>query len=159
MERLVLLEEDVDRIESICSKLAGDLGASLIFIVDRNGRLLAYTTLIDDNHYDLTSLASLASGNIASSRGVARLIGENAFHDTVYEGDRVNMYVSMVDNENALVIIFDKTISLGLVRVKTKRTKEILKDTFKEINRKNSDGRAETPLDDITDEDIDKLFS
>ena len=159
MERLVLLEEDVDRLEGICNRLADDLGASLIFIVDRNGRLIAHATSSKGNNFDLTSLASLASGNIASSRGVARLIGEESFYETVYEGNNENMYISVVDTENALVIIFDRSISLGLVRVKAKKTKEILKDTFKEIGRKNRAGGVATPLDDITDEDIDKLFS
>ncbi len=159
MERLVLFEEDVDRLESICAKLAGDLGASLIFIVDRNGRLIAYASPHDANHFDLTSLASLASGNIASSRGVARLIGEDAFHETVYEGNRENMYISMIDNENALVIIFNRTISLGLVRVKAQKTRALLADTFKDISKKNIGGKMATPLDDITEDDIDKLFS
>ena len=64
-----------------------------------------------------------------------------------------------------LVVIFDEQSSLGLVRLRVKRASAELGAVFDEIMRKvereknNFSGNLNTPFAEITDEDIDRLFS
>ncbi|HKF45344.1 MAG TPA: roadblock/LC7 domain-containing protein, partial [Thermoanaerobaculia bacterium] len=64
-----------------------------------------------------------------------------------------------------LVVIFDDRASLGLVRLRVRRATAELEAVFAEIGRKvesrKADARAaqENPFSEITDDDIDRLFS
>jgi hypothetical protein len=64
-----------------------------------------------------------------------------------------------------LVVIFDERSSLGLVRLRVKKASQELSDVFGKImskveREKSAAGSAfESPFAEITDEDIDSLFS
>jgi hypothetical protein len=59
-----------------------------------------------------------------------------------------------------LVVIFDKRSSLGLVRLRVKRASEELdKSLNKLIGKMEAGAEAENLLKEITDDDIERLFS
>ena len=64
-----------------------------------------------------------------------------------------------------LVVIFDDRSSLGLVRLRVKKASAELEKTFEVLLRKseaergNLASRFDSPFAEITDEDIDSLFS
>ena len=64
-----------------------------------------------------------------------------------------------------LVVIFDERSSLGLVRLRVKKASEELNDIFARIvakvdkEKSQAGGGFESPFAEITDEDIDNLFS
>ncbi len=158
---LVLYEEDVDRIEEEIAKLRQQTNSNLIFLVDRDGQLIASCGYQED--LDTTSLASLTAGNIAATGGMAKLIGEKEFSILFHEGERDNIHISIIAKRVILVIIFDQRSSLGLVRLRVKKSSEALSRIFEEVQQKkekagqDSDGLG-SPLEEITDEDIDRLF-
>ena len=63
------------------------------------------------------------------------------------------------------VVIFDEKSSLGLVRLRVKKASQELERTFEELLKKaeadrgNMANRFDSPFAEITDEDIDSLFS
>ena len=62
-----------------------------------------------------------------------------------------------------LVVIFDQRSSLGLVRLRVKKSAEVLGSIFNQLlekvdTEKGSGKSADSPFAEITDEDIDKLF-
>jgi len=158
---LVLYEEDVDRIEEEIAKLRQQTNSNLIFLVDRDGQLIA--SCGDQEDLDTTSLASLTAGNIAATGGMAKLIGEKEFSILFHEGERDNIHISIIAKRVILVIIFDQRSSLGLVRLRVKKSSEALSRIFEEVQQKkekegqDADGLG-SPLEEITDEDIDRLF-
>jgi predicted regulator of Ras-like GTPase activity (Roadblock/LC7/MglB family) len=143
------------QIKVISDRLTRDANAKVVFLIDKNGLLIAASGDIQD--IDTTSLASLAAGNIAATSGLAQLIGEREFSNLFHEGERDNIHITLVDERVILVIIFDKRSSLGLVRLRVKRASDELKRIFQEMEKesKSSDKAAF----DFDDEDIDKLFA
>ncbi len=158
---LVLYEEDVSKIEEEIAKLRQQTNSNLIFLVDRDGQLIA--SCGDKEDLDTTSLASLTAGNIAATGGMAKLIGEKEFSILFHEGERDNIHISIIAKRVILVIIFDQRSSLGIVRLRVKKSSESLSRIFEEVQQKkekegqDADGLG-SPLEEITDEDIDRLF-
>src|SRR5499426_708421 len=159
---LVLYDEEFRRIKESLQKLASDANANVVFLVDKNGQQIA--AVGDLQSLDTTSLASLTAGNVAATDGLARLIGEKEFSILFHEGERDNIHISIVAQRVILVVIFDARSSLGLVRLRVKKASLELTEVFEKIVKKISSEKEAGTLDDspfaeITDEDIDSLFS
>jgi hypothetical protein len=113
---------------------------------------------------DTTSLASLTAGNVAATDGLARLIGEKEFPVLFHEGERDNVYISIVGQRVILVVIFDERSSLGLVRLRVRKANSELERIFDTIQKKVESEKTrrqegyDSPFAEITDEDIDSLF-
>lgn len=155
--QFVMYEEEFNRISVICDRLCRESNSKVIFLVDKNGQLIAAVGQVEN--LDTTSLASLTAGNIAATGGLAKLIGEKEFRILFHEGERDNLHISIVAGRVILVVIFDGRSSLGLVRLRVKKASHELEVIFDELMRKLEDPAAGSPFAEITDEDIDNLFS
>ena len=160
---IVMYEEEFNQIKQIISKLRVDANAKVVFLVDKNGQQIAAHGEIEN--LDTTSLASLTAGNVAATDGLARLIGEKEFSILFHEGEKDNIHISIVAQRVILVVIFDEKSSLGLVRLRVKKASQELERTFEVLLRKSEADRGsmanrfDSPFAEITDEDIDSLFS
>jgi predicted regulator of Ras-like GTPase activity (Roadblock/LC7/MglB family) len=160
---LILYDEEFQRIKEVISRLRLDANAKIVFLVDKNGQQIAANG--DLESVDTTSLASLTAGNVAATDGLARLIGEKEFSILFHEGEKDNIHISIVGQRVILVVIFDDRSSLGLVRLRVRKASVELEKVFQEILRKveversNLASGIESPFAEITDEDIDNLFS
>jgi predicted regulator of Ras-like GTPase activity (Roadblock/LC7/MglB family) len=158
---LVMYEEEFRKIDSELQKLHQQSNAKVVFLVDKNGQLIASAGETHD--IDTTSLASLTAGNIAATGGIARLLGEKEFTILFHEGEKDNIHISLIGQRIILVVIFDSRSSLGLVRLRVKKASESLARIFEEITQKVEKDKGEGKLDEsifaeISDEDIDNLF-
>jgi predicted regulator of Ras-like GTPase activity (Roadblock/LC7/MglB family) len=158
---LVMYEEEFHKIDAELKKLHSQTNAKVVFLVDKNGQLIASAG--DTQEIDTTSLASLTAGNIAATGGIARLLGEKEFSILFHEGEKDNIHISLIGQRVILVVIFDGRSSLGLVRLRVKKASEMLTKMFDEITNKaekeKSEGKFdESPFAEISDEDIDNLF-
>ena len=63
--QMVMYEEEFNQIQVVVDRLVRDANAKVVFIVDKNGQLIAASGDIDN--VDTTSLASLTAGNIAAT--------------------------------------------------------------------------------------------
>jgi predicted regulator of Ras-like GTPase activity (Roadblock/LC7/MglB family) len=160
---LVLYEEEFQKITQALQRLFQDASANLVFLVDKNGQQIA--AVGDMNSVDTTSLASLTAGNVAATDGLARLIGEKEFSILFHEGEKDNIHISIVARRVILVVIFDERASLGLVRLRVRRATAELEGVFEEIASKIESEKLtlaaelDAPFSEITDDDIDRLFS
>ncbi|PLX87915.1 MAG: dynein regulation protein LC7 [Desulfuromonas sp.] len=157
----VMYEEELNRITVLIEKLLRESNSKVIFLVDKNGQLIASTGATD--HLDTTSLASLTAGNIAATGGLAKLIGEKEFSILFHEGEKDNIHISIVGGRVILVVIFDQRSSLGLVRLRVKKASEELGAVFEDLAKKTEEDNAaqsvDSPFAEITDDDIDNLFN
>ena len=158
---LVMYEEEFRKIDEELQKLYQQTNAMVVFLVDKNGQLIASAGETHD--IDTTSLASLTAGNIAATGGIARLLGEKEFTILFHEGEKDNIHISLIGQRVILVVIFDKRSSLGLVRLRVKKASEALVTIFNDITSKSEKEKTEGKLDEspfaeISDEDIDNLF-
>ena len=158
---LEVYEEELERLVQALSRLRHDSNAKAVFLIDRNGQQIAAAG--DVENFDSTSLASLTAGNVAATDGLAKLIGEREFSVLFHEGQRDHIHISIVARRAILLVIFDERSSLGLVRLRVKRASAEMDRIFEDMSRKSEqglEGRAEpSPFAEITDEDIDSLFS
>ncbi|MEJ2182433.1 MAG: roadblock/LC7 domain-containing protein [Nitrospirota bacterium] len=157
----VMYEEEFRRIDQELQNLRSKSNARVVFLVDKNGQLIASAG--DTHDIDTTSLASLTAGNIAATGGIAKLLGEQEFTILFHEGEKDNINISLVDNRVILVVIFDNRSSIGLVRLRVKKATENLAAIFQEMAAKAENEKLEHKLEDspfaeISDEDIDNLF-
>ena len=160
---IVMYEEEFNQIKQVISKLRIDANAKVVFLVDKNGQQIAAHG--DIENLDTTSLASLTAGNVAATDGLARLIGEKEFSILFHEGEKDNIHISIVAQRVILVVIFDERSSLGLVRLRVRRATVELDKIFEDIaakaekEKESLSAEFESPFAEITDEDIDSLFS
>ena len=157
---LVMYEEEFERIKHLLNRLRIDASAKIVFLVDKNGQQIAGAGEVDS--VDTTSLASLTAGNVAATDGLAKLIGEKEFSILFHEGRKDNIHISIVGQRLILVVIFDERSSLGLVRLRVRKISGDIERVLSEMEVKAQEvGAAETasPFAEITDEDIDALFS
>ena len=142
-------------------RLRQDANAKAVFLIDKNGQQIAAAGEIEQ--FDTTSLASLTAGNVAATDGLAKLIGEREFSVLFHEGQQDHIHISIVAKRAILVVIFDDRSSLGLVRLRVKRANGELERVFESMVEKGKTsvaGQAQvSPFAEITDEDIDALFS
>ena len=158
---LVMYDEDLRAVLAVAERLVRDANAKGVFVVDHNGQLIAETGELQG--LDTTSLASLTAGSVAATGGLAKLVGEDEFPVHFHQGQQNNLHISLIGGRIILVVVFDDRSSLGLVRLRVKKLGGQLAKVFEEIQKKadrnHSTGRADTPFAEITDEDIDNLFS
>ncbi len=157
---LVMYEEEFDRIKLLLDTLRMDASAKIVFLIDKNGQQIAAVGEV--NLVDATSLASLTAGNVAATDGLAKLIGEKEFSILFHEGRKDNIHISIVGQRLILVVIFDERSSLGLVRLRVRKASAEMERVLNEMETKSQMvGIVETlsPFAEITDDDIDALFS
>jgi len=157
----VMYDEEFKRINVVIEKLLREANAKVVFLVDKNGQMIA--AVGETEHLDTTSLASLTAGNIAATGGLAKLIGEKEFSILFHEGEKDNIHISIVASRVILVVIFDQRSSLGLVRLRVKKSSDELSTIFEDLSKKAAEeqkgGASQSPFAEITDDDIDNLFS
>ena len=158
---MVLYEEEFKEVQQEVERLRQDANCKVVFLVDKNGQLIASAG--EDKEMDTTSLASLTAGNIAATGGLAKLLGEKEFSILFHEGEKDNIHISIIGHRVILVVIFDERSSLGLVRLRVKKSGEELEKAFAEIDKKagtdTSGLGVDSPFAEITDDDIENLFS
>lgn len=159
---LVLFEEDFRRLQQVLRRLRVESGASVVLLVDKNGQRIA--SVGDVEALDMTALASLTAGNVAATDGLARILGEREFSVLLHEGEKENIHVSIVGRRVILVVIFSDRSSLGLVRLRVRQAAAELDGAFRQIAERMErepvlHSGIEPLLAEITDEDIDRLFS
>jgi predicted regulator of Ras-like GTPase activity (Roadblock/LC7/MglB family) len=155
--RIVIFEEEQRQLEELCVRLLRDSLSKAIFLLDRNGQIIV--AIGDIAGIDTTSLASLVAGTTAATSSLARLLGEEEFPVHFHEGKRDHLHISLVAEEYILTVVFDQRSSLGLVRLRVKRSSEKMVDVFKVLAERQSKEANSNVFNEITDEDIDNFFS
>ena len=154
--QLVMYEEELQQINSVCDVLHRDSNAKAVLVIDKNGQPLAQAG--ETESLDVTSLSSLTAGNVAATGGIANLLREKEFAGQFHEGERTNVHISIVGGRVILVVLFDERSSLGLVRLRVRKASTQLTGILEELVRK-SEATMHSVLAEITDDDIDNLFN
>jgi predicted regulator of Ras-like GTPase activity (Roadblock/LC7/MglB family) len=154
--QLVMYEEEFNQITAICDRLNKEATARIVFLVDKNGQLIAAAGQSQD--LDTTSLASLTAGNIAATGGIAKLIGEREFTILSHQGERESVFISIIGRV-ILVVVYANSTSLGMVQLKVRKASGELGRILEGLLKKAESPGVGSPFAEITDADIDNLFS
>ena len=154
--QLVMYEEELRQIVQICERLQRDANASSVVCIDKNGQEIASSG--ETEQLDVTSLCSLAAGNVAATGGIASLLEEKEFAGQFHEGENTNVHISIVSSRVILLVLFDGRSSLGLVRLRVRKASKELSGVLEVLMTKNEQ-QSSPVLGEITDEDIENLFN
>ncbi|NOX37675.1 MAG: roadblock/LC7 domain-containing protein [Calditrichaeota bacterium] len=127
--QIILTPQQFDEITKILSELAAKTKASTILLADISGQLITQRGNTDD--INTAILSALAASDFAATSEMAKLVGEDAkFKLLFHEGEKRNVYLSNVGDNFFLVVVFDVSVTLGLVRIYTKKAIQNLINVF-----------------------------
>ena len=154
----ILQEHQFQRLKTVLARLCVECAARVVFLIDRDGQPIAFHGDIGD--MDTTSFSSLAAGNVAATSSMAKLIGEDAFPAVVHEGENESIFISII-GRSLLVVVFDQRSTLSLVKIRSKRGSFEVAAILDEatVDSDNFRVNQNSFFSEITDEDIDSLFS
>jgi predicted regulator of Ras-like GTPase activity (Roadblock/LC7/MglB family) len=148
--QVVLNSKQYETITKLLTELAAKTKASAILFADMSGQLISQHGKTDD--MNMTVLSALAASDFAATSEMAKLVGEEAkFKLLFHEGEKRNVYLSNVGDDFFLVVVFDVSVTLGLIRIYTKKVIEELNEAL----QKDAD---EEPGDNGIDSDFSTLL-
>ncbi|NOY89261.1 MAG: roadblock/LC7 domain-containing protein [FCB group bacterium] len=154
-DSLIIYEEEINQIDALISKMLKGAEAKCALLVDKDGHLITRQGFT--HSLDTTALAALLAGSFASTKEIARLVGEPEFSVLFHQGKKDNIHMSLVGERSILVVIFDDRTTIGMVRLYARETSIELAKIFEKIQEK-SGHQEETGLShDFTSQAEDKL--
>jgi predicted regulator of Ras-like GTPase activity (Roadblock/LC7/MglB family) len=123
-EYLVIYEKEIEEIERALNQLVKNSQAKCALLVDKDGHLITRQGFT--HSLDTTALAALLAGSFASTKEIARLVGEPEFSVLFHQGKKDHIHVCLVGERSILAVIFDDRTTIGLVRLYAKETSEKL---------------------------------
>jgi predicted regulator of Ras-like GTPase activity (Roadblock/LC7/MglB family) len=158
-ENFIIYNEEYVLIKEIIRKLKANTNAKTVFITDSEGHCIASSGEMDD--VNLNSISSLIAGSVAAINGIAQMLKIENFTAVLNESARESLHISLINDRTMLIVIFDNSSNLGLVRFRVRNALEELVKVFQTINKKLKATEAipgSSPFEGVSDEDIDRIF-
>jgi len=121
MDMILTVEKQRQLEDVIKTELLAN-GAEHVILVDSSGSLI-----VDCGNYpleDILPLAALSAANFGATAEIAKLVGEEDFTLLFHKGEKKNLHFSKIGEEYILIVVFDKSVSLGLIRLKSTKAAE-----------------------------------
>jgi predicted regulator of Ras-like GTPase activity (Roadblock/LC7/MglB family) len=109
-----LLEEDINSINAILADYIGRCDAAAALVIDKGGFLIAHQG--DDQQFDLTTIAALASGAFLANQTIANLVHEDNFDSVYQQGGKYSMFCANIDEFCLLMVVFPSKTGVGVVK-------------------------------------------
>ena len=109
-----LIEEDIRQLDRDLKELLASSEGSIALIIDKGGFLI--THMGESEGFELTTIAALASGAYMANQTIANLVHEDNFSSVYQQGANFSVFVSNVDENCLLVVIFQASVSVGAVK-------------------------------------------
>ena len=125
----VIKERQLDFLsETLDSELIQN-GITSVVLIDLAGNIL---TNLSSGEYDFDtySLASLTAGNFGAVTALLDQIDEPELTLLFNQGQMLNIYFRKILTDYILIVIFDKSISLGYVRLKMDSLENLLRGSL-----------------------------
>jgi predicted regulator of Ras-like GTPase activity (Roadblock/LC7/MglB family) len=158
-EYLVIYEEEIEKIEKILNRLIKNSQAKCALLVDKDGHLITRQGFT--HSLDTTALAALLAGSFASTKEIARLVGEPEFSVLFHQGKKDHIHICLVGERSILAVIFDDRTTIGLVRLYAKETSEELTTILAAVTEEKRDERTKMDSDFSTslENKLDDIFT
>lgn len=122
----IFTEKQLDDIEAVLQQKLIQSGVRNVILIDMAGNTISE----QDNglfKIDTMAFAALAAGNFAAVEAMAKLVGESEFSLLFHKGETASVHFSKIDQDLLLITMFEKDISLGIIRLKVTDAIEALK--------------------------------
>lgn len=122
MSPLILDQPALEKIHRALLVLLRESEAKCAVLVDQDGRCITKKGFT--RHLDTDALAALVAGSFASTRAMAKLVGENEFTVLFHQGEKDSIHNVLVDDDTILSLIFDDRTTIGMVRLYSRMAAE-----------------------------------
>lgn len=155
---LILYEEEITKIDALLNKMLKGAEAKCALLVDKDGHLITRQGFT--HSLDTTALAALLAGSFASTKEIARLVGEPEFSVLFHQGKKDHIHMSIVGERSILVVIFDDRTTIGMVRLYAKETATELAKIFDQLKTKSGTkpNNITQEFADMTQDRLDDIF-
>jgi hypothetical protein len=109
----------MDELHQICRDLLRDANALAILLLDENHQALAGAGVVDR-----LSVPSLLTGDV-----LEKLAADGEYSRQYREGERTHLHLTLIQRA-LLIVFFDTSSSLGLVRLRVKKAAQELTRIF-----------------------------
>lgn len=140
-DALIIYEEEITKIDALLTRMLKGAEAKCALLVDKDGHLITRQGFT--HSLDTTALAALLAGAFASTKEIARLVGEPEFSVLFHQGKKDHIHMSIVGERSILVVIFDDRTTIGMVRLYAKETSQELTRIFEQIVSKSDSGKKD----------------
>ena len=123
----MLTREQLDAIDTVIQTHLMAAGIDHVIYMDMGGNAIAKHDK-KSGSLDSTAFAALAAGNFAAVDAMAKLVGESEFSLLFHKGRKRSIHFNKVTRETLLISMFNKDISLGLVRLKVAEVAEAINE-------------------------------
>lgn len=125
MMGLDLTESFSQAAESVLEKLKSTAFARAVLLLEKDGGVTMSVGKSSD--LDLTPFSVLSAACVSAGQELASLVGESEFRSMVHQGEKISVYLETVDDHAILGVIFDKTTTLGLVKLRVGKSRPKLR--------------------------------
>jgi predicted regulator of Ras-like GTPase activity (Roadblock/LC7/MglB family) len=125
-----LIQEDVQVLDSALDELLTKSEATAALVIDKGGPLVSQRGSVDG--FDTTTISALAAGSFCATQAIAELLGESHFGTIYQQGERHSLLVGNIDENVLLVVIFNASLSVGIVKYYAAET---IKRTMTQLQR------------------------
>ena len=154
---LVISEQDSKRIRQQLDRMLLESGAVSTLLIDKSGQVIVARG--DKLPNDISALGALLAGTFATSREVARMMSDEGLRSLVQQGGRDHTLTEMVGETWIVVVMFDRTTHIGLVKDLCRRIMPELEAVQMQVQRRSRSVSGLNPSFRTTLEDtIDLLF-
>ena len=139
-EQLILSEEVYNKINDVVSNLYENTNVDCVVFCESNGYPVSHKG--EFKQIDMSAISALAAANFSATAEMASMIGEeDSFKYLFHEGEHRNIYLSNVDYNFLLLIIFDVKVTLGMVRIFTKKAMKDLDGLLKSAKEEGDESK------------------
>lgn len=115
LANMIIDEPTSASISEVLGGLVKDANASSGMVLDRAGQIIVWHGV--DYKEESLKLGALIAGTYASTREMARILGEQNFRTLLQEGSKEKIYTEAIGEYWLISVIFDRHTHLGLVKV------------------------------------------
>lgn len=155
-QSFVLMEEQIDQINAIILRMIKKAEAKCALLVDKDGHLITRQGFTQS--LDTTALSALLAGSFASTKEIARLVGEPEFSVLFHQGHKDHIHISLVGERCILAIVFDDRTTIGMVRLYAKETSDKLKELLTRAQAENNAPELDPQFAESAGPKIDDVF-
>lgn len=109
-----MIDEDVQRLDSVLRELLVRSESSIALIIDKGGPLISQCGVVAS--FDSTTVAALAAGSFCATQAIAERMGETTFSSIYQQGQQNSLLVTNIDEDLLLIVVFRAQLSVGLVK-------------------------------------------
>ncbi|GDY13275.1 hypothetical protein LBMAG53_21530 [Planctomycetota bacterium] len=116
LRRLVFYAKDIDQINAALLAFVKKSNAQSVVVIDQEGHMVARQGFRQAGS-DPSTLAALVAGSFASTRQVAKQLGESDFRVMSHQGPQQSIHITLLGTRTLQVAVFSSQIKPGMIQV------------------------------------------